>query len=275
MHPRSFALVLLLIATPIGVVFAQAPSLDEAISSPSPTPRLSAADIIAAYVADYRQDRYAADAITFGVNVPEHGQWTVNITGNPVGEQWEVLLTDGLPEVKTFIYVIEPQTLEALHDGRLNPLTAQGKAFAGDYTPMRITMMEGYTPTEAEYDRINPLSFHFWTRGFPEVIPFGEGLTRRAHGSNFVAFYYEKGIRTAWYRLLPEEKVRDDPREQAMPFPTMIIAISGTTEGEVDGTRVSLEQGHTLFVPPNVTHKWWNETDTPTEAILIMFGEGA
>ena len=166
-------------------------------------------------------------------------------------------------------------TLLAVYEGKLNALTAQGKAFVGDYTPMSVEMMEGFEPTAEAYAAINPFSFHFWTKGFPEVIPFGEGLTRRAHGSNFVVFYYETGLRTAWYRVLPEEKVRHDPREQAMPFPMMIVAIKGTTEGEVGGKRVSLAEGNTIFIPPFVNHKWWNETSEATEAVLIMFGDGA
>ena len=107
------------------------------------------------------------------------------------------------------------------------------------------------------------------------MIPFGEGMTRKAHGGNFVIFYYETGLRTAWYRIEPGERVREDAREQAMPFPIMIVGIKGTAEGEVDGKRVTLPAGNTLFVPPNVMHKWWNETDEPADAILIMFGDGA
>lgn len=60
-----------------------------------------------------------------------------------------------------------------------------------------------------------------------------------------------------------------------MPFPMMVVAIKGVTEGEVDGKRVSPAAGNTLFIPPNVHHKWWNETNEASEAILIMFGEGA
>ena len=231
--------------------------------------------IVNSYVEDYRQDRYAAEPMTFGIEVPEGGQWTVEVTGNKTDAGWEVLLKDGLPDNPTFYYRIELETLLAIHDGKLNALTAQGKAFVGDYTPMSVQMMEGFSPTMEAYAMINPFSFHFWTKGFPEIIPFGEGMTRRAHGSNFTVFYYETGIRTAWYRVLPEERVRDDAREQAMPFPMLIVAIKGTTEGEVDGKKVSLSAGNTIFIPPNVMHKWWNETDEATEAILIMFGEGA
>ncbi|MEO1514471.1 MAG: cupin domain-containing protein [Bacteroidota bacterium] len=238
-------------------------------------PSIQAAQIIQDYVQDYRSDRFAADPMTFGISVGEEGNWTVQVTGKKLGDQWEVLLTEGLPKVKTFVYNIEPATLQAIHNGELNALTAQGKAFSGDYTPMSISMMEGYQPSEEAYHKINPFSFHFWTRGFPETIPFSEGLTRKAHGSNFVVFYYEKGLRTVWYRVLPEEKVRHDPREQVMPFPIMVVAIKGTTEGIVDGKRISLEKGNTIFIPPNVHHKWWNETDEASEGILIMFGKGA
>jgi len=186
-------------------------------------------EIINAYCDDYRKDRFADEATYFGIEIPELGTWTVDVTGNKNEEEWEVLLSDGAPKKPTFIYSIETGTLKAIHNGEINALTAQGKAFAGDYTPMSVKMMEGFEPTSEEYAKINPFSFHFWTRGFPEIIPFGEGMTRRAHGSNFVVFYYETGLRTAWYRILPGERVRDDAREQAAPFPMMAaIMPSGT-----------------------------------------------
>ncbi|MEM7227534.1 MAG: cupin domain-containing protein [Planctomycetota bacterium] len=73
----------------------------------------------------------------------------------------------------------------------------------------------------------------------------------------------------------PGERVRDSAQEMAAPFPMLVVATKGTTEGEVDGARVSLPAGNTVFIPANVAHKWWNDTDEATEAILIMFGEGA
>ena len=235
----------------------------------------SGTEIIQSYVDDFKHDRYAADSMYFGIEVPGHGAWTVNVTGEKKDERYEVILQEGLPEKPGFYYKIEFETLKAIYEGKLNALTAQGKAFAGDYTPMSVKFSGNNKPTPEIYNKINPFSFHFWTRGFPEIVPFGEGLTRRAHGSNFSVFYYEKGLRTAWYRVLPQEKVRHDPREQAAPFPMLIVAIKGTTVGEVGGEKVSLSEGNTIFIPPFVNHKWWNETDEPTEAVLIMFGEGA
>ncbi len=234
-----------------------------------------AEQIILAFVEDYKQDRFASEARTVGIEVPKYGKWTVQITGKKVKEDWEVILKQGLPTTSSYIYKIEFITLKAIYNGVINALTAQGKAFSGDYTPMSVRETEGFTPTEIEDGQLNAFSFHFWTRGFPEVIPFREGTTRRAHGSNFTVFYYEKGLRTAWYRILPNERVRDDAREQAAPFPMMGITIKGTIEGEVDGKRITVPAGNTVFIPANVNHKWWNDKDEVVEIILIMFGEGA
>jgi mannose-6-phosphate isomerase-like protein (cupin superfamily) len=247
---------------------------DAAIASETESPR-NAAQIIESYVQDFRSDRFAAEPMLFAIAVPGQGEWHVRVTGEQSDAGWKVKLGDGPPPMPTFINQIDAETLGAIDRGEINALTAQGKAFIGDYTPMSIEMMDGFDPSAEQYDAINPFSFHFWTRGFPEIIPFGEAMTRRAHGGNFVIFYYEKGLRTAWYRINPEDRVREDAREQAMPFPIMVVGIKGTAEGEVDGQRVSLPAGNTVFIPPNVTHRWWNETDEPADAILIMFGDGA
>lgn len=231
--------------------------------------------IIESYVKDFRSDRFAAEPMLFGIKVPEAGEWHVRVTGERSDDGWKVELGKGPAPTPAFCYKVDADTLRAIDQEELNALTAQGKAFEGEYTPMSIIQMEGYEPSLEQLAAINPFSFHFWTRGFPEVIPFGEGLTRRAHGSNFVVFYYEKGLRTAWYRVLPGERVRDDPREMAMPFPMLVVGVNGTAQGEVDGERVSLPAGNTIFIPAKVNHRWWNETTKPAEAILIMFGEGA
>ncbi len=60
-----------------------------------------------------------------------------------------------------------------------------------------------------------------------------------------------------------------------MPFPMLVVGLEGIAEGEVDGKRMSLPAGHAVFVPSNVKHLWWNDTEKPAAAILIMFGEGA
>lgn len=255
----------------VTIVIISAVFLSPMLAQESKSPQ----QIIESYVADYRMDQFAAEPMYFGIEVPEKGEWTVAVTGKETQTGWEVELTDGLPTAPTFVYKIKLETLLAIDSGQMNALTAQGKAFVGDYTPMSIRKMEGFEPSIEEESKINPFSFHFWTRGFPEVIPFGEGMTRRAHGSNFTVFYYETGLRTAWYRILPGEVVRGDAREQAAPFPMLVVATKGTTQGLIDGKEVTLGPGNAIFIPAYTEHKWWNDGQEVIEAILIMFGEGA
>ena len=240
------------------------------------TQRKEAEEIISSYVADYRSDRHAKLPRIVGIEVPEvQGSWTINITGKEIGEkEWEVLLLEGLPKEPTYVYRAEIEALQAIYSGEMNALTAQAKAFSTDYAPLDVYEMEGFNPTIDDDSDLNAFSFHFWTKGFPEVIPFRPDATRRAHGAGVTIFYYEKGLRTGWYNILPGERVREDAREQAMPFPMMGVLIKGTAKGVVDGEPITVSEGNTVFIPANVHHKWWNESNEPCELILIMFGEG-
>jgi len=233
--------------------------------------------IIMSYVDDYTTDRHAAEKRVVGITVPEvNGEWTVTVTGKEIGEKkWEVQLTGGLPSIPTYVYRAEVGALKAIYAGEMNALTAQAKAFSTDDAPLDVQEINGYQPTEEEDGALNAFSFHFWTKGFPEVIPFRPDATRRAHGAGVTIFYYEKGLRTGWFNILPGERVREDAREQAMPFPMMGVMIKGTAKGIVDGEPITVSEGNTVFIPANVHHKWWNESEENVELILIMFGEGA
>jgi mannose-6-phosphate isomerase-like protein (cupin superfamily) len=256
--------------------FAQSATLQTKIPTKTYEQKKAAKEMISSYVNDFKNDSYANEKRIVGVEIPEcNGQWTITVTGAKQNDTWEVTLAEGLPTIPTYVYRIEFSTLEAIFKGEINALTAQGKAFSSDYTPMSVYEINDYKPSLEEDGKLNSFSFHFWTRGFPEVIPFRPDTTRKAHGSNFTIFYYEKGLRTAWYNILPGERVRDDAKEQAMPFPMMGITIKGTIEGEVDGKRITVSEGNTVFIPPNVQHKWWNDSEEPVEVILIMFGKGA
>lgn len=234
-------------------------------------------EIIRSFVDDYRSDRHATKARVVGIEVPEvNGKWTVTITGKEIeAKKWEVFLTEGLPQEPTYVYRAEAGILKAINEGKVNAMTAQVKAFSSDYAPLDAYEMEGFTPTEEDNGEMNAFSFHFWTKGFPEVIPFRPSSTRKAHGGNASIFYYEKGLRSGWLRMDPGDRVREDAREQAMPFPMMGIVIKGTSKGIVDGVPVTVSEGNTVFIPANVHHKWWNESEEACELILIMFGKGA
>lgn len=252
-------------------------SLLEGLAESSNAPKDEIETILQSFVDDYQSDRHAANARIVGVEVPEvNGTWTITITGKEVAaKQWEVLLSDGLPTAPTYVYRAEAGILKAIHAGQVNAMTAQVKAFSSDYAPLDTYEMEGFDPTEEDNGAMNAFSFHFWTKGFPEVIPFRPSSSRKAHGGNASIFYYEKGLRSGWMSLEPGDRVRDDAREQAAPFPMMGVVIKGTSKGIVDGVPVTVSEGNTVFIPANVHHKWWNESDETCELILIMFGKGA
>lgn len=233
--------------------------------------------IIKSFVEDYKSDRYAAKARIVGIEVPEvNGKWTITITGKEIeSKKWEVFMSEELPKKPTYVYRAEAGILKAIHEGKINAMTAQAKAFSSDYAPLDAYEMEGFKPTEDDNGMMNAFSFHFWTKGFPEVIPFRPSSTRKAHGGNASIFYYQKGLRSGWLSMAPGDKVRDDAREQAAPFPMMAVVIKGTSKGIVDGVPVTVSEGNTVFIPANVNHKWWNESDETCEVILIMFGKGA
>jgi len=238
---------------------------------------VEAETIIKSFVEDYKTDRHAREKRLIGIKVPEvNGEWTISVTGKEIGKnQWQVILEKGLPKIPTFVYRAEMKALRAIYNGEMNALTAQAKAFSTDYAPLDVQEINNFKPTEEDDSAMNAFSFHFWTKGFPEVIPFRPDATRKAHGSGVTVFYYEKGLRTGWYNIMPGERVREDAREQAMPFPMMGVLIKGTAKGIVDGEPITVSAGNTVFIPANVHHKWWNETDEPVELILIMFGKGA
>ncbi|MEM9297835.1 MAG: cupin domain-containing protein [Bacteroidota bacterium] len=234
-------------------------------------------EIIRSFVEDYKSDRHATNARIVGIDVPEaNGKWTITITGKEIEpKQWEVYMSDGLPKQPTYVYRAEADILRAINDGKVNAMTAQVKAFSSDYAPLDAYEMEGFEPTEDDNGQMNAFSFHFWTKGFPEVVPFRPTATRKAHGMGATIFYYEKGLRTGWGHMQPGDRVREDAREQAMPFPMMGVMIKGTAKGIVDGAPITVSEGNTVFIPANVHHKWWNESDEDCELILIMFGKGA
>ena len=233
--------------------------------------------IISSYVNDYQTDRHAAEKRIIGIKVPEvNGEWIINVTGTEIGnKKWEVKLEKGLPSIPTYVYVAEAGILKAIYNGEINALTAQAKSFSTDYAPLDVIVVNDFQPTEDDDSDLNAFSFHFWTKGFPEVVPFRPDATRKAHGAGATVFYYEKGLRTAWFNLMPGERVREDAREQAMPFPMMGVMIKGMAKGIVDGEPITVLEGNTVFIPANVHHKWWNESDESAELILIMFGDGA
>jgi mannose-6-phosphate isomerase-like protein (cupin superfamily) len=228
--------------------------------------------ILERFVKDYRSDMMAIPG-TFAIKVDE-SWWHVVTKGEP-GVPASVELREGAPSDPTFYFWMDAATLERLDKGTLNPGTAMVKAFSTDVSPMDADVMEGFQPDETFLPTLLRVTFHFWIRGFPEVIPFGEENTRFTHGSDGVIFYYQPGLRSGWFSIKKGQHVNSDPRSQTNPFPTLFIVTEGKGIGKIGGKEVELEAGQSMYVPATVTHEFWTNEEEPFRGIILMFGDGA
>jgi mannose-6-phosphate isomerase-like protein (cupin superfamily) len=238
----------------------------------------SVVDILRTYVDDYARDPSAHGPITFGIRITGEGggEWRVTVHKKDPGDSMATaLLDEGFPKEPTFFFRTDADTLRKIDSGRMNALTAMAAAFSTDETPLDIDMMPGFKPGKDFVSVAIPLTFHFWTRGFPERVPFGTGLTRETHGANAAIMYYQPGLRSAWVQIAHGQHANADPRSQTNPFSSMLIGLSGECKAKIDGKTSDMKAGEMMFIPANITHEFWNPHEKPFEAILLMFGEGA
>lgn len=235
-------------------------------------------EILKSFVEDFRDDAAAGSRIVFGITIRDSSEpdWHVIVAGRKAADgRFEVDLQKGLPAEPAAVYVTDRETLEKIERGEMNALTAMGRARSTDPAPMDVSFMPGFQPTEDFLAAFLPLSFHFWTRGFPEAVSFGPAAGREVHGATMVVLYYQKGLRSAWGQIRKGQRVNADPKDQVNPFPTMMIGLRGRAMSKVGGIEKVLEAGQMVFVPPGTAHEAWNPFDEPAEFIILMFGEGA
>ena len=235
--------------------------------------------ILMAFAHDFEQDPFAGEPLTFAVQVTdsEMPDWTIAV--NPVeeaGRVADVRVTAGMPSEPAPVFVTNLETLSRLQSGSMHGLTAAAKAKSSDYAPLDLDAMEGFEVSQEVVSRLIPLYFHFWTRGNPEVIPWGrEELTRVVHGASAGIFYYQPGFRSGWFHMTRGQHANEDESEQVNPFPTLIIGVSGTARSLIGGKPVTIHGGEAVLIPAGVSHEFWNDDDEPAVGILLMFGEGA
>ena len=239
----------------------------------------TAEEILQRYVEDFRQDPAAAEAITFGIRITgeDGGDWHVTVAGKEQGaEEAKVVLRSGFPTNPAPYFKLDLSTLRRIDRGELNAYTAIGASVHGsDAKPMEIGATPGFEFDAAFLNRFRPFLFHFWTRGFPERVPFRTELSGSAHGANVVLFYYQEGFRSGWFQMAKGQHINKDPKDQTNPFPSMFIMIRGKARAKIGGEEVTFPANETILVPAGVTHEFWNPYEEPAEMILLMFGEGA
>lgn len=236
----------------------------------------NSADILNHFIADYAEnDELPESPISFGMLIthPIEERWTISIDSS---SPQKVSLKKGFPAEPSFYLKTDFITLKKIFDGKLNALTAVGRARMTDKTPLDIGFMEGFQPSmDFIYGTLMPLGFHFFNRGKPEIIPFGEEYSRTIHGANAIIFYYQQGLRTGWYQVKKGMKINEDPELAKNPFPTLFIMIKGKGMGRLGEKTMPLKEGMTVFVPAGMIHQFWTESEAGLEFIIIMFGEGA
>jgi len=237
---------------------------------------ISIEKMLAEFVNDYGQnDQLPESPIAFGIQITgeEGGKWAVAIDAK---SKDKVTLTKEFPSQPTFYVVTDAVTLRKIFNSEINALTAAGRARMSDKAPLDFELMEGFQPSmDFISDVMVPLVFHFFNRGKPEIIPFGEEYSRIVHGGQAVVFYYQTGLRTAWYKIKPGMFINKDLEDATNPFPTLFIVTKGEGQGRLGDKTMSLREGMTVFIPAGMVHQIWTENAEGLEGIVIMFGKGA
>lgn len=237
---------------------------------------MDAEEILRDFAADYMKTNQLPDnPVTFGMRVtaPQESLWTISIDA---GQSPPVNLSQGLPDIPTFVGKTDLETLNKIYRGEINALTAAGRARMSDKTPLDFEFIHGFQlDPDFMGDVMLPVCFHFFNRGQPEIIPFGEEYSRFIHGGNAVIFYYQKGLRTGWYQVKKGMKINEDLDDAVNPFPTLFVFIKGQGKGRLGEKTIALKEGMSVFVPAGMIHQFWTEQEEGLEFIIIMFGEGA
>jgi mannose-6-phosphate isomerase-like protein (cupin superfamily) len=276
--------------TPIFALLAALSIATAGLLSPTgPPPRLAASTedvklMLDDFVTDYRSDRTAVP-MTFGIEIrsesreQEPERWHVVVGRAEHGSaNRPVELIAGFPEEPMAYFTTDVDTLRRLHDGRLASLTAMGKEFSTDYAPLDMQTLPGFQPDMAAMQQLVKLGFHFWTRGFPERVPFGKASnTRLLHGAHGTLFYYQEGFRSGFFMIQPGDHVNDSPVSQVNPFPTLFILTEGRVNARIGETECEITGGEAIYIGPDVSHEFWidEDADAGAEGIIVMFGDGA
>jgi mannose-6-phosphate isomerase-like protein (cupin superfamily) len=231
------------------------------------------------FVDDYRGDPMLRDAY-FGVQVGEDW-WTVDSQRAGAGGAPEVTLAAGEPARPTWFFKIESADLLAQLDrGEVTFGTLAVKAQSSDYAPMDMDVMPGYladgqAPGSEFYETLTKVGFHFWYRGNPEVVPFARQAVRVAHGADVTALYYEPGLRLIHFSIKQGQHANKGEDDSEDPWRKVYVFTSGAGKAAMGDRTLDVRAGERIFIAPGQRNEVWNESPTPLEGFLIVFGEGA
>lgn len=207
--------------------------------------------------------------IGFWIRADKVQQFVITLTNEPVAKL-------EARETKKFDlgFELDLGTLERLHSGELNALTAMAQARGDDPIPLVPKFPPNFEWTSDTRGYIIPLMFHFWNRHWPEMVAFGAEHARKVHGALSTIFFYDSGLRSGWYRVEPGMHVNENVEDQVNNFHTFLIVTKGSLLSKLDGIKVELKAGQSVFIPAGMSHEFWSEREAG-EFVILMFGEGS
>jgi mannose-6-phosphate isomerase-like protein (cupin superfamily) len=207
--------------------------------------------------------------IGFWIRTDKVQEYFITLTNDPGGK-----LESGKIGKYDLGFELDYTTLKLLHSGALNALTAMAQARGDEPIPLVPKFPPDFEWNLDTRGYIIPLIFHFWNRNWPEIVDFGEPNSREVHGALTTVFFYDNGLRSAWYRVEPGMHVNKKAEDQLNDFPTFIIITKGSIRGKINGKEIVLKAGQSVYIPAGMRHEFWSEREAG-EFIILMFGEGA
>jgi mannose-6-phosphate isomerase-like protein (cupin superfamily) len=208
--------------------------------------------------------------IAFAVRGPQGGDFNLTL-----GQEPGAVVAVGLPAGYDIAFELDIEFLRRLDRGEMNALTAMGQARSTDPIPLSPKPGPDFLKRPDAALLFRRVSFHFWNRQWPEIVPFGEAAAREVHGANAAVLAYDQDFRSAWYQLKPGMHINADPKDQTNTFPQLVIVIRGPIRARLDGNDCTLSQGQAIYIPAGMRHEFWAEPGQDGELVWTAFGKGA
>lgn len=194
--------------------------------------------------------------------------WHVTIT-----PAREVALREGANPQAAFVFSMSAATLRKIDQGRLSAATAVAKGVASGQPPLvfRPTAEARLIPDMR--DVMMEFLQRFFNPSCPERILLGQDYSRLLQGAHAIPLYYAVGMRSAWYRLEPGQRLNE--RGGTHTYRQAYILLSGQGRLQIAGETTAVQAGQSYYIPPNATYGLHNDSNQPLELIWLAWGEGA
>lgn len=221
-------------------------------------------------MADLFVDRIAEDfALRVQIDLqPDGGSWQVVVESG-----CRVTVSPGPDQRAQVILVTTEEILERIHSGQMAALTAAAKGSISDPAPLDYRLGEEQSFTPQLYADMLVFLQRFFNCTEPERILLGEAHSRKVHGANVVALFYQPGFRSAWYLVKKGDQLNESG--DTNPFPQAFVFISGDGWAKIGEQTLPVRAGEAYFVPPGSEHIVWTERDEPLILLWLAWGEGA